>query len=124
MKTVFISVPMNGRTKEAILASQESILRKAESYYGEDLEMVQTFLDEIPEDTSKNLRVACLGMSIMKLATADYYVGMKNPRYYNGCMVENEVAMLYDIPHWFYPMTESDFPDIWESYHNNYRSNF
>lgn len=89
------------------------------------LELVNTFVEETEgADLGNNGAIVCLGCAIMKLGTADYYAGLRTPTYYNGCVVENEVAVLYNIPRMFYPFTEEIFPDLWEDHKKDYRSKF
>lgn len=89
------------------------------------LELVNTFVEEMEGvDIGNNGAIVLLGSAIMKLGTADYYAGLKTPGYYDGCVIENEVAVLYNVPKMFYPFTEEIFPDLWEEYHKDYRSKF
>lgn len=98
MKRLFISCPMRGRTDKAIKATMEKMHRIAEAVFGETLEIIQTYIeDEPPENTQA--AIWYLGESIQMMANADYFIGIYDPKKeFNGCIIENHVAKLYDVP--------------------------
>lgn len=97
MKKLFVSVPMKGRTEEAIKKSIDDMKSMAEIIFGEEFELIDTYItDPAPEVAHKN--VWCLGRSIQLLADADAFMGISGSAYYNGCNVEASVAGAYDIP--------------------------
>lgn len=97
MKKLFISVPMKGRTDEAIKASMEKMHKVAEAMIGEELEVIPSFIEEEPPKHSREA-VWYLGKSIQKLAEADYMACITNPYEWSGCEVENWTARQYGIP--------------------------
>ena len=97
MKKLFISVPMRNRTEYDIKASMEQMHRIAEAVFGEELEVIQTYIsDDPPENT--NMAIWYLGESIKKLSEADRFIGSYDEeKGYRGCIIENLVAKNYSI---------------------------
>ena len=98
MKKLFISAPMKGRTEAPIRATMEQMHRIAEAVFGEELEVIQTYIsDDPPADA--NQAVWCLGESIKKMADADYFIGIYDEeKAFRGCAIENQAAKTYGIP--------------------------
>lgn len=98
MKKLFISVPMCNRTECDIKASMEQMHRIAEAVFGEELEVIRTYIsDDPPENT--NMAIWYLGESIKKLSEADCFIGIYDEdKGYRGCIIENLVAKNYSIP--------------------------
>ena len=98
MKKLFISVPMKGRTEAQIRATMEQMHHIAEAVFGEELEVIQTYIsDDPPADA--NQAVWYLGESIKKMADADYFIGIYDEeKAFRGCAIENLVARSYNIP--------------------------
>ena len=98
MKKLFISAPMKGRTETQIRATMEQMHHIAEAVFGEELEVIQTYIsDDPPADA--NQAVWYLGESIKKMADADYFIGIYDEeKAYRGCAIENQAAKTYGIP--------------------------
>lgn len=104
MKKLFVSVPMKGRTQENIKHSIECMHKIAEITFGEELELIDSYIEDDPPAT-RNQSIWYLGKSIELLAQADYFIGIDLSGYfgcypfgcYPGCRVENQVAKEYDI---------------------------
>ena len=97
MKKIFISQPMRGLTDEEILKAREEILIKAENKIGEPVELIDSFIEDYPEEINKHIPVFYLGKSIQFLSQADiaYFGGdWKNAR---GCKIEHKIAKQYGI---------------------------
>lgn len=122
MKKLFVSVPMKGRTEENIKNSMEVMKIIAEAYAGEKLEMIDTWIDCIP-DGVKDSHIYCLGESIKKMADADYFIGVYPELdfgWFPGCYIEKEVADEYGIPIVMVDMKRCDcFFDINPNYDCN-----
>ena len=97
MKKLFISVPMKGRTDEAIRNSMEKMHKIAELTFGEELEVLETYIPPEAPDGA-NPAIWCLGRSIQKLAEADYFIGIGYTEYFTGCRSELSIARDYRIP--------------------------
>ena len=108
MKKLFISVPMNGRTKEQIRKSMQKMHRIAEAVWEENLTVIDSYNPE-SAPLAANKPVWYLGESIKKMADADYFISVD--RYYKGCNVERTVALEYGIPCLFIK-TDYVAPDI------------
>ena len=88
MKKLFISAPMKGRTEAQIRATMEQMHHIAEAVFGEELEVIQTYIsDDPPADA--NQAVWYLGESIKKMADADYFIGIYD---------EEKACLLYTSP--------------------------
>lgn len=96
---LFISQPMNGKTEKEILARRNEIIKEMKNKYGEDLQVINSFIKYVamPGDINKSLWY--LGMSIQYLAKADiayFDYGWEKVR---GCMIEHTCAVEYGIKH-------------------------
>lgn len=96
MKKLFVSVPMKGRTEEEIKASIQKMKKIAEIYEGEELELIDSYIEDNPPKDN-NQAIWFLGKSLEKLATADVFIGIEDAWDWNGCYVEQEVANRYRI---------------------------
>ncbi len=95
MKKLFVSVPMKGRTKENIKRSIECMHKIAEIAFGEELELIDSYIEDTPPMDSEQ-SIWYLGKSIELLAQADYFIGI-NDLHYPGCQAEFFVARNYGI---------------------------
>ena len=97
MKKLFISCPMKGRTDENIKKSMEKMHKIAEITFGEELEVIDSFIEEnAPEGC--NVPVWYLGKALQLMSEADYFVGIGYASdFYHGCEIESRVAQLYGI---------------------------
>ena len=102
MKKLFVSVPMKGKTQEEIKASIEKLKNIAEVYEGEDLELIDSYIEGSPPKDI-NEAVWYLGESLKKLAQADVFIGISESSSRNGCYIEYEVAIRYGIKHYCIP---------------------
>ena len=96
MKKLFVSVPMKGRTEEEIKASIQQMKKIAEIYEGEELELIDSYIEDNPPKDN-NQAIWYLGKSLEKLATADVFIGIEDAWDWNGCYIEAEVAVRYRI---------------------------
>lgn len=96
MKKLFVSVPMKGRTEEEIKASIQKMKKIAEIYEGEELELIDSYIEDNPPKDSKEA-VWYLGESLKKLAQADVFIGIDDTWNWNGCYIEMETANRYGI---------------------------
>lgn len=96
MKKLFVSVPMKGRTEEEIKASIQKMKKIAEIYEGEELELIDSYIEDNPPKDSKEA-VWYLGESLKKLAQADVFMGICESYNWNGCEIERNTAERYDI---------------------------
>ena len=96
MKKLFVSVPMKGRTEEEIKASIQKMKKIAKIYEGEELELIDSYIEDNPPKDSKEA-VWYLGESLKKLAEADVFIGINDAFGWNGCQIENDVVSRYGI---------------------------
>jgi len=102
LKKLFISCPMKNRSKESIQESFETMHKVAEIMFGEELEVIQSYIDEDPPN-DVNAGIWYLAHSMLKLSEADYFIGVYNQRLsihenYNMCDFEERIARNYNIP--------------------------
>lgn len=97
MKKIFLSVPMKNRTKENIEKSLEKMKAIAKVALGDDIEFINTIVEEKPPYTTANEAVWYLGKSIQLLAQADILMCVDTPYWLqsNGCDVEKDVFRRY-----------------------------
>ena len=105
MKKLFISLPMAGKSEEEIRNKMAEYKENAEYLMGEELELIDSFIDKAPGNI-KDVGVWCLGKSIMMMADADVVYFGRGWRSARGCIVEYEAAYRYkilrieDAPYW------------------------
>lgn len=97
MKKLFISCPMKGRTKENIKKSMERMHKIAEIVFDQELEAIDTYIEDVPATDVRHSSIWYLGESIKMLAEADYFIGVDYTEVFSGCNVEREVARRYGI---------------------------
>nr|DAX73103.1 MAG TPA: Blasticidin M [Caudoviricetes sp.] len=102
MKKLFVSVPMKGRTEKEIKASIQKMKKIAEIYEGEELELIDSYIEENPPKDSKEA-VWYLGESLKKLAQAGVFIGICESYDWNGCCIEMETAEKYGIKVYMIP---------------------
>lgn len=102
MKKLFVSVPMKDRTEEEIKSSIQKMKKIAEIYEGEELELIDSYIEDNPPKDSKEA-VWYLGESLKKLAQADVFIGINDAWDWNGCYIENDVASRYGIKNYHIP---------------------
>lgn len=109
MKKLFISVPMKGRTQEAIEYSMQKMKKIAEAVFEEELEVIETY----NAGNEGENPLVCLGQSIALMADADYFIGILEYGlpYYRGCAIEAMVAGQYDIDKYLVPGDILFLPD-------------
>lgn len=102
MKKLFVSCPMNGRTKEQILKSMKIGRRIAELYFDEEeLLVTNTLVYKKPPEYIKNERIWYLSKSLEFLAEADYCVVANVYPYgdrFESCKMEETIINEIGIP--------------------------
>lgn len=98
MKKLFISCPMKGRTEENIKKGMEKMHQIAEIVFDQELEAIDSWIEDDAPESVKNHDVWYLGKSIELLSTADYFIGVEYEQFWEGCDIETRVAQSYGIP--------------------------
>lgn len=102
MKKLFVSVPMKGRTETEIKASIQKMKKIAEVYEGEELELIDSYVEgNPPKDNHQS--VWYLGKSLEKLSEADIFIGIDDDFDWSGCYIERIIAIKYDIKSYHVP---------------------
>lgn len=97
MIKVFISQPMRDKTNEQIKAERKRALDEIKALYpNEEIEEIQSFFEDAPHDATP---LWFLGESIKLLGQADFVYFCKEWDKYRGCIAENTICNLYEIPH-------------------------
>lgn len=102
MKKLFVSVPMKGRTEEEIKASIQKMKKIAEIYEGEELELIDSYIEDNPPK-GNNEAIFYLGESLKKMAQADVFVGICESYEWSGCRIESIAAESYGIKSYAIP---------------------
>lgn len=89
-KTIFISMPMRGKTEKQIKAELEQAKRKIIDEYG-DVEFIDSYFPEGQQGSP----VMMLGKSIMLMSGADLVFFADGWESARGCRIEHEVATQY-----------------------------
>ena len=92
---IFISQPMKGLSKKEIKSNREKAIEKVKSIYGEDVEIVDSYID------GGGTPLWCLGKSVELLSTADVAYFLKGWNTARGCRIEYMCADNYDIGTYF-----------------------
>lgn len=87
---VFISQKMGGKLSEEIEEARDRATKEIKAMYGEDIEIIDTFLKD-----SSGTPLELLGESIKLMSDADLVVFIYDWQEGRGCLVEYEVAELY-----------------------------
>lgn len=102
MKKLFVSVPMKGRTEEEIKASIQKMKKIAEAYEGEELELIDSYVEGNPPKNN-NQAIWYLGKSLEKLSEADIFIGIEDDYDWSDCYIERQAAHRYDIKAYHVP---------------------
>ena len=94
MKKLFISQPMNGKTKEEVVKERDKAIKLCKKYLGEDIKVLDSFFEDAPKDATP---LWFLGKSIMMLSMADYAFFCEGWEEARGCVIEHDCAKKYGI---------------------------
>ena len=94
MKKLFISQPVQGKTKEEVLSIRKDASTKVKELLKEDIYVIDSFFVNVPNDI-KPLFV--LGKAIELLSEADIAYFIKGWENYRGCRIEHQCAIEYGI---------------------------
>ena len=102
---VFLSLPMSGRTDEAVFAEIEQIKNIFMDYIndtqpGTEVEFVNTYVQPSAPENCVTEPLWYLGESIKILSTCDAIIFAQGFRGARGCMIEYEVARNYDLKYY------------------------
>lgn len=92
---VFISQPMKGLSEKEIKSNREKAIRKIKSLYGNDAEIIDSFIE------GEGNSLWFLGKSIELLSTADVAYFLKEWNKARGCRIEYMCASNYGIGAYF-----------------------
>lgn len=102
MKKLFVSVPTKGRTAEEIKASIQKMKKIAEVYEGEELELIDSYVEDNPPKNNSQA-IWYLGKSLEKLSEADIFIGIEDDYDWSGCYIERMTAHRYNIKSYHVP---------------------
>lgn len=85
---------MRGKSDEQILKERQEAIEKAKEFFGEDVEVIDSFFQNAPADARP---LWFLGKSLELLSTADIAYFAKGWQEARGCKIENECAIAYGI---------------------------
>lgn len=106
MKRIYISVPMRGRTDEAIQASFDKMEKCAKILIDDEVVVVNQFDGKVKNGDPKipmNHAVQMLGESISLMSLADMVIGVTDDWEWPGCYIEGYVCDRYRIPRFDLP---------------------
>ena len=91
MQKVFISLPMEGKTRSEILNEQAKILARVNEKLAEPVMLIESYFDE------KHNPLECFGENLKRMSHADYAVFAKGWQYEKDCVIEYMCAEKYGI---------------------------
>lgn len=94
MKKLFISQPVSDKTDIEILEVREQAIKSAKTYCGEEVDVIDSFIQGAPHDAAP---LWYLAKSLELLSTADIAYFAKDWEKYRGCRIENTCAVEYGI---------------------------
>ena len=90
---------MTGKTAKEIYDRQDEAIAKLEELYPEEtFEILDTFIEEDPDEKVKHDGAWLLGISIFLMSYADLVYFVKGWDDARGCIMEHNVAVAYGIP--------------------------
>ena len=118
MKKLFVSVPMKCRTEEEIKASIQKMKKIAEIYEGEELELIDSYIEDNPPENN-NQAIWYLGESLKKLSEADVFIGINESYQWSGCHIERETVLAYGIKNYAVPASYviDDYDALFDKLH-------
>ena len=94
MKKVFISQPMVSKSDIDILEEREKAIEDCKRLVGEDIEVIDSFINDAPNDANP---LWYLAKSIEFLSKADIAYFCPGWREARGCRIEHDCAAQYGI---------------------------
>lgn len=94
---VFISQPMKDKSEMEISTVRERAINDLKKIYGEDIEIIDSYITENPPTDCKNIPLWYFGKSIDKLVDADIFYSCPDWDMNRGCILEHEIAKSYGI---------------------------
>ena len=96
MKKLFISQPMRGKTEEEILGEREKVIKAVEKYYGNEIEIIDSFFDDY-DPKNGCIPLKYLAKSLELLADADIVFFCRGWDTARGCKIEHQCSVEYGI---------------------------
>lgn len=97
MKKIFISQPMNGLTDKEILEAKAEMKERAELSIGEEVQVIDSFIDENPGEECKIAPMWYIGKSIVLMSNADIIYFGRGWKKARGCLIEHKIAKEYGM---------------------------
>ena len=94
---VFISMGMRDKTIKEIRETMNDIANTLKKRFKEDIEVIDTVVEDFENLKVKNEGLYCLGKSIELLSTADLVVFAEDWDSYRGCKIEHRCAEEYGL---------------------------
>lgn len=96
---IFISLPMNGRTDEEILAEIDRIYEDYGYLTINISELINPYIEkDLDNKEYTNIPLAYLAKSIDMISRADMVIFAKGWEKARGCRIEHQCAVDYEIP--------------------------
>lgn len=94
---VFLSMGMRDKTIKEIRETMNDIANTLKKRFKEDIEVIDTVVEDFENLEVKNEGLYCLGKSIELLSTADLVVFAEDWDSYRGCKIEHRCAEEYGL---------------------------
>lgn len=93
----FISQPMKDLTDKEIQEVRKQAIADIKEVYGNDVEILDSIIQDIPESETTNKALWSLGKSLQILAEADVAYFCEGWQKARGCKIEHKCALQYGI---------------------------
>lgn len=94
MQKLFVSQPMNGKTKDEILSVREHLIEVAERIMEKKFDVIDSLILDAPDDANA---LWYLGESLKRMSNADFVIFARNWEKYRGCRLEHQAAQTYSL---------------------------
>ncbi len=99
MNKLFVSCPMRGRTQADIEVTISKMHAIAEKIFDKELKLVNSYDPNMWIPTGANEQIFALSRSLQFMSQADYFIGIREPHDWHGCLIESIVAISYGLKH-------------------------
>ena len=96
MEKIFISQPINGKTKEEIQEARMKAIQEIVTNVNEQAVILDSWINEEPP-SGVNPGIWYLGKSLETLSKADYIYMVDGWEDYRGCVFEHDIALEYGL---------------------------
>lgn len=91
---LFISQPRKGKSNEELRQVRDEAIDEVRNMFGEDIEVIDSFIQSPPDGAKP---IWYFAKSVLLMSKADVVYFAKGWRDARGCVLENAIAIAYDM---------------------------